>query len=345
VQKILDHIRKVEERKSKLARTGQMRNSKNKRNTLKLMIDLNEIEEARSPPVKPVDAVNTIPTGDAFEEGVIEKLIVKLNFEVTKIRNELSGQIDNMTNNLRSSADNNTLLMKQVLYEMSEHSEDRSREKLNIDKELLSVNGKIQELRILIENLEKKTSKIKKNVSFLVEAFQMQQVLDAQDEDDRHSLGQNIDKDLQNELILSIEGKDHYSSVLPSANFLLKKNCLACGQTTSMLAGVRTSVVYHPSPVVYRDKAFSRPELIMIKGKVIDGIKKGKVPCSDQDFSGFFNEITKNSKGSTTREISRFDVGERDLPSLNLGSVRNRSGKRSRFLAKSAVHSVEKYHF
>ena len=345
VQKILDDIRKVEERKSKLSRSSLKRPQKTLKSSIKINIDLSEMEESKGPPSKPTDALNVLSAHEAFEEGVVEKLILKLNSEVTKIRSELNNQIQQMTHHLQSSAENNNSMMKQVLFELSETSEDRSREKLNLEKEIQSLAGKLQELKGQVEAHEDLLAKQSKTSNFLVEAFQIQQLLDAQDEEDRHGLAQNIDKDLQNELIMSLENSEHYNSVLPSANFLLKKNCLACGQTTSMLAGVRTSVVYHPSPVAYRDRVFLRPDLIGIKGKLIDGLRKNTGLVKEEGLEGFVREVSKGMKSLTLASTSRVESVDRELPSLNLGTSRNRSRKRNRFLIKSVVHSVDKYQF
>lgn len=340
VQKILNDIRHVEDRKSKLIRSSPRRNTKIHR-TIKL--EMETVSKDISVPVsKPADAVNSVVVNEAFEDGLIEKLLIKLDFEVIKIQTELNFKFEQVSQNLKNSANNNSIMMKEILFKLSELESELNKDKTENQKEMKSFAGKVNEHKINIsQNCEllKKHSKI---ISFLIESFQIQQALEAQDEEDRHSLAQNLDKDLQNELIMSQNSPESYNSAIPSANFLLKKNCLACGQTTSMLSGMRTSVVYHPSPLVYREKTFMRPELLRIKGRLIENLGQFSKISSNEDEVGNFFSVTV--KGSKTGSTGKMKSEQKDLPSLNLSTSRNKSHKRSRFMIRSAVHSVDKYH-
>jgi len=342
VQKILNDIRHVEDRKTKLIRSSPRRNTKINRS---IKLEIETVSKDISVPVtKPADAVNSVVVNEAFEDGLIEKLLIKLDFEVVKIQTDLNCKVDQVSQNLKNSASNNSMTMKEILFKLEELESGFNRENNEKQKELKNLAGKVNEDRVSIAENCESLRKHSKMMSFLIESFQIQQALEAQDEEDRHSLAQNLDKDLQNELIRSQNSPESYNSAIPSANFLLKKNCLACGQTTSMLSGMRTSVVYHPSPLIYRDKTFMRPELLSIKGKLIKNLAqftKHSVNEDEEEVGNYFSVVVKGSKtGSTGRMKSE----QKDLPSLNLSTSRNKSHKRSRFMIRTAVHSVDKYH-
>lgn len=339
VQKILSDIRHVEERKTKLMRSSPRRTTKINRS---IKLDIETVNKDISVPVsKPVDAVNSVVVNEAFEDGLIEKLLIKLDSEVVRIRADLNKRIDQLVQNIKNSEDNSSLMIKELLFKLTEFESEYLKDKIELQKELKNSAVKLSDNKLTVAKNVELLGKHAKIISFLIESFQIQQVLESQDEEDRHSLAQNLDKDLQNELIMSQNAPENYNSSLPSANFLLKKNCLACGQTTSMLAGMRTSVVYHPSPLVYREKTFMRPELLKIKGRLIQNLSEiSKGSNKEDDVGNFFTIALKSSRVGST---GRMESESKELPSLNLSTSRNKTHKRSRYMIRSAVHSVDKH--
>ena len=103
----------------------------------------------------------------------------------------------------------------------------------------------------------------------LVENAQIEQALEAQDEEDRHNMAYNFEKELQSEMVNPSKTSSVYKSTIPSGNFAFSKKCISCGAASSILSGFRTSLLYRPTPLFYRNKKFERPDLINLKGRII----------------------------------------------------------------------------
>jgi hypothetical protein len=221
---------------------------------------------------------------------------------------------------------------------------DRKKNKAEVQKELEKIKKSLQDNTIMLNNHENLLEKVSKMLVCVIETVQIQQALDAQDEEDRHNMAQTIDRDLQNEFILS-GAPENYNSTVPSAVFSVKKNCLSCGTATSMLSGIRTSVIYHPTPLFYRAKMYQRPELIAIKGRLIKTCWESyEIPFKADEIEPIFVKASHASRIIATGQTDR-NHEDRDASSLNLSSVRNKSGGKSNFRIRSFMRSSDRASF
>jgi hypothetical protein len=340
VQKILNHVRIVEERKTKALRLSPKKEVKHKKS---IIIENLEQIEVTSSPVSASPPKNVISNyiNDELEYSIIEKLAVKIDIEVQRIKSEMETKVDIVAQNIKSSGDQNGLLMKQVLSELADVFNARKKEKDLIRKELEIIKNSIKAQGESFSVHDETIGKLSKMVVCIVEAIQIQQALDAQDEEDRHKLAQNIDKDLQNELIAT-SSPEQYHSAVPSAMFSVKKNCLACGNATSILSGIRTSVVYRPTPLFYRATMYQRPELIGIKGRLIKSCWEAyPVPFNSEEIEPIFNKAASALRIRSNIETDRIE-SDRESRMLNLSSFRNKSSRKGSFRIRSMIRSTDR---
>ena len=265
VGKIMENLRKVEERnmecmKQILMNTKPVKPKRISKNKEDSIIEPNSLK-----------IVTNQTLGDDLdyvENFKFEKLNSKVELELEKIKKEAQKNFEKLAGNIKISKEENGALVKQVLSEIVDINTQRTKEKTELSKDFETIKTSIKDSKTSLKSHDEVLDKITKMIVCLVENAQIQQALEAQDEEDRHAIANNLEKDLQNELIMS-KTIDNYSSAVPSAKFSLKKNCLSCGSATSMLSGLRTSVLYQPTPLFYREKVYQRPELIAIKGKLI----------------------------------------------------------------------------
>src|SRR5574343_1221284 len=111
-----------------------------------------------------------------------------------------------------------------------------------------------------------------------------------------------------------------YTSTIPSANFAFQKKCVSCGTANSILSGFRTSLLYKPTPLFYRNKKFERPELIGLKGRILKACwdsTSPNLPWKHETFEKIINDAAKNAVTSSLQE--------NELPRLVTPSHRARS--------------------
>lgn len=165
----------------------------------------------------------------------------------------------------------------------------------------------------------------------LVENAQIQQALEAQDEEDRHNMAYNFEKELQNEMVTasprSTTSAMMYKSTIPTASFAFQKKCVSCGTANSILSGFRTSLIYKPTPLLYRNKKFERPELITLKGRILKSgweLTAGSLPWKHEAFEKILTEAAKIRDNSA-------DYKESELPLLTSTSPRKKTTNNRKF--------------
>ena len=342
VKKILKEMQRIEERKSKIA------------------VIIPSIDPQKTPLQSPDKVKLTGAEGrnlslspqrtmylhsatlDSPREEASEASISRFMNEVSKTKEDFQCKIDALTLHHKSSNDQNNIIIKQILSELSDMARTRQSDSKDIQKNFTKIKAMAQENKLSIASHEELLGKITRMIVCLVENAQIQQALEAQDEEDRHLIAKQVDRDLQNEVVLA-KASDQYVSSVPSASFAVKKNCLSCGTATSMLSGMRTSVVYHPTPLIYREKLYQRPELIAIKGRMVKTCwDSAQLPWKQDDIEPLFTQASRNSQMAHRRDSDRFDMDDfREIPTMNLSSLRNR--RRSRFKIRNSVKSTDKY--
>ena len=146
---------------------------------------------------------------------------------------------------------------------------------------------------------------------------------------------------MQNDLTL-YKPKGECSN-LTSANFSFQKKCLSCGTANSMFSGFRTSIVYHPSPLLYRSKKFERHELLSMKGQMLRKCWEsvGTAITAKNEEGGNEKSMERLSVERSFDKQTRFSrLGSIDeamldsknaLPLLVSPAVRTRSTQKSKF--------------
>lgn len=187
-----------------------------------------------------------------------------------KLKQNMDDKYSQIKNSLKSSTDECMLFIQQVLGDLEALDDRTKRDKL----EIIMVNSELKretdDFKKDFQMHRNSLASLVQMVVCLVENAQIEQALAAQDEEDRHNLVQNLDKELSNELALSkpkVTPEPH--TALPSASFQFQKKCLGCGGATSILTGIRTTMAYKSTPLYYRSKKFNRLELIELKGKML----------------------------------------------------------------------------
>ena len=336
VKKILEELRHVEDRKSEFTKQMPL---KGRQMTIKNTSESKEENTSQITLNTQKQLILKALVTEKVDENAEEKLFIKLDSEIIKIKIDMQAKVESINQNIKNISDQHNVVIKQLLSELTDLRNDKLKEKNDYSKEINRIKASIQVNKILTDSHEEQIPKLIRMIVCLVENAQIQQALEAQDEEDRHAIAQNFDKDLQNELIKSAS-PDHYSTSVPSAVFSVKKNCLSCGSTTSMLSGIRTSVVYRPTPLFYREKLYQRPELISIKGKLIKtSWDTSNLPWKLEEVEPLFTQASKNSRIISMNEPTKLEI-DKELPYLNMSTSRNR--KKSRIQIRQINNSCER---
>ena len=132
----------------------------------------------------------------------------------------------------------------------------------------------------------------------------------------------NFEKELQSEMVNPSKTSSVYKSTIPSGNFAFSKKCISCGAASSILSGFRTSLLYRPTPLFYRNKKFERPDLINLKGRIIKNCWEStgaNLPWKHEIIEKILSDAAKASISTSLEET------ERELPLLATPSTRAKS--------------------
>lgn len=339
IQKILSEVARVEDRKSKAFKSF----SKKQPKSIKIPDKPHLSQEVHNLTLNPNKTqVQRTLTIESIHEEITEKTLPVLLSEIGKIKKELEGKIQEISNGLKNANEQNNIVAKQIMLEIIDSNNERHKEKAEVQRDLSKIKARVEDHKTMAFSQDETIQKITKMIVCLVENAQIQQALEAQDEEDRHLLAQNIDKDLQNELVMT-KPQDQYMSSVASANFSFKKNCLSCGNTSSMLSGFRTSVVYHPTPLFYRERVYKRPELIAIKGRLIKTCwDSSQIPWKKEEIEPLFAQASKNSQLVPQIDPMRCDTDMyKELPIFTSSGVRTR--KKSRLQIRSSLNGTSRF--
>lgn len=302
VQKILDNMKHMEERKvsfltdvikrePEAAPKEKKSQEKKKKN----------VEDSPSKP-QTTEKVPLMIGPDIKEiELMIESRINPLQTSILKaLQDEISQKQESNKGYFKAIIEGNNSLLNQVIQDFEENSKTYKRELSQISKDSSIIKITIEEHKKTIKNLENAVVHLTKMVVCLVENAQIEQALEAQDEEDRHAMVQTYEKELQSELVLAKPkgSPEPYSSGLPSGLGLQKK-CLGCGNNSSMISGYKTTVMYKPTPLMYRNKKFERPVLISFRGKMVKECWEEvspHIPWRQEDMENLVTEAYKNIK-------------------------------------------------
>ena len=339
VEFILEEIKRVEKRKVELLteKKGKRENhsSFDSQKTMKTESQApsnpgSVIHSPRHPQVTEVHHSSQIEDMDQIVSTLLEEHIHPY---IVQVKQEIQQDYRKALTNVKSSQNESLKFAQQVLEEVEALERKTKNERNDISLEVKQIEHEIDAIKKQDEKFNSFVHSIAQMVVCLVENAQIQQALEAQDEDDRHSMAVNFETELQNQQIMQ-KTKDSYSSVVPSANFSLTKKCLACENVTSVLSGMRTSLIYRPTPLFYRSKKLNRAQLISLKGNMLRSCWENlssEIPWKQQDFESLMERASQvldqkeESKEETNQQSSR-DA----LPVLVSHSMRKSTPSRKR---------------
>jgi len=272
VQKILDEVKRVEQRKM-----GLLAEKKHKRNATNSSAAVESQPSSDTPqysrlastdmsPAKPRAAL-PVPAREE-DDGELEGLLLaKFQAEAMRLTQETHRQYERMKSDLGSNQEELRVYIQQVLGEVEvvDRKRQQLKEEIIVDlgdmaQRLSESESKGQETTVAMTNLAD-------IVACLVEDVQIAQEMEAQEEDDRHTQAVNIDPPSDNPRPAGNK------SMSPSGVLAMQKKCLSCHGTTSLaLAGVKTAVMYQSTPLKYRDKQYTRAELIAVRRRMVRGM-------------------------------------------------------------------------
>jgi CRISPR/Cas system CMR-associated protein Cmr5 small subunit len=334
VQHILDKVKLAEDRKSKLLKVSTKEPKK------KITFEVEKVDNigiSYMPLAEPPKDMLTRMMTDKIEDNIIEKLAVKIDSEIKRVKKEVQTKFESFSQKLRSICDQNAVFIKQVASELTDLIDVRKRDKNDAQNEILKQKLLLDDHITTLKKQEEILDKLSKIVICIVETVQIQQTLDAQDEDDRHGVALKLDRDLQNELIAN-SNPEMYTSALTSSAFTVKKNCLSCGTATSILTGLRTSVVYKPTALFYRAKMYQRPELIAVKGRLIKSCWDAyALDGKAEEVEPLLEKVVEGGKNVGKSE----NESEKGIKKVSLSFYRNKSGQKGSFRLRSSRNSSD----
>lgn len=333
--RILDDIKRVEQRKTNVMADKSPKKPKhqNSIDMTNIPFEIPDITKNMSFEM-PTDVVSKTPDpNSSFNKELYDqdmKMVDNLYKEFKNYQDELAKKLEFMKNDYRSSEDSSSLYLNELLSEIDNIKKFSSRQKGDLIVELSNSNKEITELQEDMVNLGEAISAMAQMIACLVENSQIEQALDAQDEEDRKTLAVTYEKELNNEMA----GNKHigkytppdtsHSSALPSGILSYQKKCLSCqGATNAVLSGVKTAIMYKPTPLFYRNKKYQRNELIFLKGRMLrncwDAVSS-QLPWKKQEFEQVIKDTVKKSStnliGSANTSMRQETPTRESLPLL-----------------------------
>lgn len=317
---ILDEMKHIEERKVELLTNEPVGNGKISKRVTKvgdIQFPPNFEESPRGPPGLSKDEV---------EEIVYRILSIRLESDFLKFRLEMQNNIEKIYKNITNLSNESQSMDHQILLEI----QDLGKRLEKTQKTLMSENSELVKVYDILKSELKINShslnSLGQMLVCLVENAQIEQALEAQDEEDRHNMAYNFEKELQSELVMQQPKDPYYTSTIPSANFAFQKKCVSCGTANSILSGFRTSLLYKPTPLFYRSKKFDRPELIGLKGRILKACWDStslNLPWKHEAFEKIISEAAKTDISTS--------INEQELPRLVTPNYRARSTHNRKF--------------
>jgi hypothetical protein len=326
--RVLEEMKRVEQRKTNvMAEKAQKKPTKqNSAELTSVPVESPEIVKNMSFE-QPVEVISKTPDpNSSFNKELYDqdmKMLENLYREFRQYQDEVSKRLEFIKKDFRSSEDNSSLYMNELLSEIDNIKKLTHKQKGDIIVELTNSNKEITELQEDMVNLGEAISAMAQMVACLVENAQIEQALDSQDEEDRKSLAATYEKELNSEFAAGkhlnkfTPVEPGVGTALPSGILSFQKKCLSCqGATNAVLTGVKTAIMYKPTPLFYRNKKYQRNELIYLKGRMLrncwDAVSS-QLPWKKQEFEQVIKESVK--KSSTNLAVSPNSSLRHETPS------------------------------
>jgi hypothetical protein len=340
--KIIKDMKHVEERKVEF-QTKEIKSPSRLPNfsELKEKINLKRKASLINHDEKEVDEGPPPLTKSDVEKIVTSHLTIALDAEAGRLKSELKQKLDTFKSFLKSFNSEASSMQSQFVHELENLTSKMKLMKTDLQLEVSDLKKELENNKSEHSSSQNLLNTLTQMTTCLYEFSQIEQIMQRQDEEDRHNMAQTMEKEFQNEMA---SYKPHNDSIsLPSANFSFQKKCLSCGTANSLLTGFRTSIVYHPSPLLYRNKKFERDELLRLKGQMLKKCwenNSGLLNFKHEDFieKSFEKNDGKTEKGfernSRFSRLGSIDEATQDnkdfLPQLVSPSVRSRGSSKNK---------------
>jgi hypothetical protein len=273
VQKILEEVKRVEQRKMSL-----IAEKKHKRNATNSSAAVESQPSSDTPQYSRLASTDMSPAkprpGQAApareeDDGELEGLLLaKFQAEAMRLTQETRKQYERMKSDLSSNQEELRVYIQQVLGEVEVADRKRQQLKEEIIVDLGDIVQRLSESESKGQETSTAVTNLADIVACLVEDVQIAQEMEAQEEEDRHIQAVNIEQPTDNP-----RPPAGNKSVTPSGVLAMQKKCLSCqGTTHTALAGVKTAVMYQSTPLKYRDKQYTRAELIAVRRRMVRGM-------------------------------------------------------------------------
>ena len=236
-----------------------------------------------------------------IEKIVNTALTQQLDPEIGRLKTELKEKLNRFKSFLKSFNSEASSMQTQFMNEVENLNNNIKLLKSDIALDIFDAKKYSESIKADLKGLSFTVSDLQQLCTCFYEYSQIEQLMQKQDEEDRHNMAVTMEKEMQSEL--ASYNKKGDSSNLTSANFSFQKKCLSCGTANTMFSGFRTSIVYHPSPLLYRSKKFERTELLGMKGQMLR-------KCWDSVGLGITARVEQGStERSTERSVEKLSVG------------------------------------
>lgn len=217
------------------------------------------------------------------EDQVDNEVIKKITSDISKIRQDMLDTAEKIRGEMRGGDEELRVFVHTILGELEDVVSKGKKEKAEILLEVDMVAKRAQESEVTLSHLGLSIENMSEMMTCLVENSQIQQALEAQDEEDRFKLADNHEREFSNAIssagvqsgaslpnIQQQVSQTQSRTAIPSGQFAMKKNCLSCkGSSATFLSGVKSTLTYMPTPLIYRKKKFTRAQLIALRGKML----------------------------------------------------------------------------
>lgn len=282
------------------------------------------------------------------EKIVNTSLAIALDAEAGRLKSEIKEKLTSFKNFLKSFNSEASSMQTQFVHELENLSSKMKLMKSDILLEISDLRKEFENSKGEVTNCQGLINTLTQMMICIYEFSQIEQLMQKQDEEDRHNMAQTMEREMQNELA-SYNPKGDLIA-LPSANFNFQKKCLACGNANSLLSGFRTSIVYHPSALVYRNKKFEREELLKLKGQMLRkcwennsnllNYKSEEFSEKSVDRSSEIKAEKVHERPSRFSRLGSIDEATQDnkdfLPQLISPSVRSRGGSKNKHFVRNS---------
>lgn len=204
---------------------------------------------------------------------------------------QLQHQINQLKEEIRRVDNENRIYIQLVQSETEQQTAKRKRDKVFFKQTLNKLSNKTERTEGIVERLKSENQNVSEMVACLVEFGFISQSLMTQDEEDKQTLK-----------LLGTKG------ALPAQSSIkISADCLSCAGKSSFVthAFKLACISYDPSPLNYRNRIFSRSQLLQLAGNMLQNCWELVSSRPPYDSFSSTNSFTTHSRiGSRHRKLT-----------------------------------------